>query len=175
MMDRGRLVLIAALSLAATLVIVAGSRLPWTSARGASSELRISWRSVAPSSRACRPPTEDEVRGLPQHMRPREVCEGGPVPFFYSVIVDEDTLSSGPASHPGGRGDLTLSVLDVHDVAPGRHRVRVDFWPDSAARSLPPDAATSLDRTVEFGPGRAVLVTMSDGQLVLRMDEAAGT
>ena len=132
---------------------------------GEQSELRLSWRYVAPTVQACRPPTERELAGLPQHMRPTEICDGGALPFRLRVVLDGDTLRSGLVQGGAGRA---LSILERFPVAAGRHDLSVDFWPDSANQNLPPGLAKEITRSVNFTGRRAVLVTLEDDGLAIR-------
>lgn len=146
--------------------LAAASRLPWDTAQDVGAMLRLSWRHVAPTSQTCRPPREDEIQGVPPHMRPREVCEGGPVPYGLVLVVDGDTLVDRTVSRARERA---VSVLDELDVTPGLHRIQVAFRPDSlVAGSRAP--ALELDERIGFLPGRIVLVTLDGGGLTVVTD-----
>ena len=150
---------------ALALLVAATSRLPWTPASEPVAHLRLSWRYAAPTVEACRPPTEEELSGLPQHMRPTEVCDGGPIPFHLRVAVDGEVIVDESASDSDERA---ISVYHEHPVTPGDHEVVVEFWPDSSTTSLPPDLARELHADVSFPAGRAKLVTLGpSGLLVL--------
>lgn len=142
-------------------VALAGlSRLSWDlGPQEATSELRLSWRAQTPTLERCRPPTEDELAGLPAHMRPREICEGGAVPFQLQVSVSGTELRRGIISPTG---DRTISVYEVYAVPPGEHEVVVNFGPEDAGNADVEEI--SLRRTVRFEAGRARLITMgTDG------------
>ena len=81
-----------AVGIMTVLLIVAASRVNWEATPDSKSELRISWRYASPTTKACRPPTEAELAGLPQHMRPAEICEGGPIPFSLRIALDGRVL-----------------------------------------------------------------------------------
>ncbi|NNM33204.1 MAG: hypothetical protein HKO53_09065 [Gemmatimonadetes bacterium] len=143
-------------------VALAGlSRLPWDlGPQEATSELRLSWRTQTPTLERCRPPTEDELAGLPTHMRPQEICEGGAVPFQLQVSLGGTELRRGPISPTG---DRTISVYEVYAVPPGEHEVVVSFGPEVAGTADVEE--TSFRRTVRFEAGRARLITMGAGGL----------
>jgi hypothetical protein len=50
-------------------------------------------------------------------------------------------------------------------VAPGEHAVSLTFAPEGTAGG---GTTLSLDGRLRFAPGRVVLVTSADGQLVVR-------
>ena len=148
------------------------------------SELRLSWRALAPTEEQCRPPTEAELSGLPAHMRPQEVCEGGAVPYDLTVSIDGEELRRGPASTSGER---TVTVYESYAVTPGEHDVLVTFQagrsrtaadgePTSAtAPAFDPGgddqgggrASHTLRRTLLFEAGRARLITLQEEGLSL--------
>lgn len=139
---------------------VAGlSRVPWNLGPDEpTSELRLSWRTRAATTEACRPPTEAEVAGLPAHMRPREICEGGAVPVQLQVSVDGTELREGLL--PSAR-DRTVSVYEIYPVPPGDHEVLIHFGPDpGASPGAPTGGAASFRGTLRFEPGRARLITL---------------
>ena len=138
-------------------VALAGlSRLSWDLGPAeASSELRLSWRAQTPTSERCRPPTEEELAGLPAHMRPREICEGGAVPFQLRVSVGGAEFRRGVISPTG---DRTISVYEVYAVPPGEQEVIVSFGPEEPASVNVEEVY--LRRTLRFEAGRARLITM---------------
>lgn len=141
-----------------SVLVAATSRVGWNSGDAARSQFRLSWSGTAPTTEACRPPTEAEVEGMPVHMRPTQICEGGAIHFNLRVIVDGDTLVDGPLSS-AGRGERAFSVYHEFVVRPGTHDLAVDFWPDSAVANLPGGLAHSLRDEHAFDPGRATLLT----------------
>ncbi|MGI9629062.1 MAG: hypothetical protein ACR2QM_19680 [Longimicrobiales bacterium] len=141
------------------LLIVAASRVNWEASPDSESELRLSWRYVSPTVEACRPPTDQELSGLPQHMRPSEICEGGPIPFSLRIALDGQVLREGPVV---GGGERAISIYERFDVTPGNHDLAVDFWPDTAEVPLPEGLAQQLRRTVPFTGGRAILLTLGE-------------
>lgn len=150
------------------LAVAATSRVPWSSGDGERTQLRLSWGGIAHTTEACRPPTEEELTGLPQHMRPREICDGAPVGFNLRLVVDGDTLVQGPIVG-GGRSERAYTVYHQFVLNPGTHRLALDLWPDSAGATLPPGLHQSLREVLDLPAGRATLLTLdSGGQLAVR-------
>ena len=150
-------------------LVVLLSRVPWQPSAGAKAELRVSLRRPVVATEQCRPPTEDEVRGIPPHMRPLEVCSGDVVPFTLRVLLDGDTLASRPVRPSGGGRGRTMSVFETYSLRPGAHDVEVAFWPDSSAADLPAGLALALRARLSLSGGEVALVTHGeDGGLVLR-------
>ncbi|MDH3222541.1 MAG: hypothetical protein OEO23_02405 [Gemmatimonadota bacterium] len=151
------------------LAIVAFSRVSWAPDEAVTgvAQLRLSWRFQAPTVQQCRPPRPEELTGVPTHMRPTQICEGGPVPFQLTVSLDDVELVSGPVAFTGERA---LSVYETFPVEPGEHRLSVAFIPvpfemDESGEDPP---AWRLDRTVSFEEGRIRLVTLgADGLSVV--------
>lgn len=150
-----------------TLVIVAASRVNWDASPNAAAELRLSWRYVSPTVEECRTPTDEEVASLPQHMRPTQVCDGGPIPFNLRIVLDGETLLDGPIARNGERA---VSTFERFHVSPGDHDLAVDFWPDSTETALPDGLSQRLRRTVTFPEGRAILVTLGEAGLEIRTE-----
>lgn len=150
-------------------LVVLLSRVPWQPSTGTKAELRVSLRRPVVATEQCRPPTEDEVRGIPPHMRPLEVCSGDVVPFTLRVVLDGDTLARHPVRPSGGRRGRTLSVFETYSLRPGAHEVEVAFWPDSSAVELPTGLALALRASLSLSGGEVALVTQGeDGGLVVR-------
>ena len=149
-------------------LIAAPSRVSWEASPTASAELRLSWRYVSPTVEACRIPTEEEVAGLPQHMRPTQLCDGGPIPFNLRVALDGEILLE---QEVGGRGERAVSTFEHFPVLPGDHELVVDFWPDSTEAELPEGLSQQLRRMVTFPERRAILVTLGEAGLEVRTRE----
>ena len=113
--------------------------------RGDEAELRVSLRLPAVTTEAGRPPTGEEVRGVPPHMRPAEICSGEVVSFGMRVVVDGDTLDAGTVRPPGGGRGRTLSVYRSYRTAGsprrrGGPRARLlGGQPPGRPRALSPD------------------------------------
>ena len=136
--------------------VVASSNVPWSTSEGGA-ELRLSWTGTAPTTEACRPPTEVELAGLPQHMRPSEICEGDPVRFHLRVVVDGEVFRSGPLDE-GGRGESAISVFHTIRLEPGPHTVELEFSPGEAVSEDLGDLSYRLNESLNFEPGRAMVV-----------------
>jgi hypothetical protein len=167
---------------AALLGILAGlTRVPWTAERTPRSLLRLSWRALGERIERCRPATEDDLRGVPAHMRQDVICEEPRVaPYKLRVAVDGRVLEDGLAEGSGISGDRPMYVLHEFDIAPGAHAVEVRFERQGQAlaaggddkseterehdreirrRAIPP--ALILDTTVTFEANTVLLVTFS--------------
>ena len=136
---------------------------------GSEAELRLSLRLPAVTAEACRPPTEEEVRGVPPHMRPAEICSGEVVPFGMRVVVEGDTVDAGTLRPPGGGRGRTLSIYRSYRTAPGALDVEVALWPNSSVAGLPDTLELSLRTSLSLAAGEVALVTRGEnGELVVR-------
>lgn len=150
------------------LPVILLSSVPWPDG-GDEAELRISLRLPAVSAEECRPPTAEEVRGVPPHMRPAEICSGEAVPFGMRVVVEGDTLDAGTLRHPGGGRGRALSVYRSYRTAPGALEVEVALWPDSSVAGLPDAPELSLRTSLSLAAGEVALITRGEGgELVVR-------
>ena len=164
----------AALAAGALAIVVFLSRVPWQGSGSGEGELRVSWRIPAPSVRHCRPPSEAELEGVPDHMRPAEICNEEVVPFDLTILIDGDTLHTGAAWHPGRRA-RTHTVYERFPIPAGSHVLEVSFLPgaprvDSGSPQMDSvqALATTLFARVVAAPGDVVLVTRNDsGRLVI--------
>lgn len=148
------------------LPVILLSGVPWPGG-GDEAELRVSLRLPAVTTEACRPPTAEDVRGVPPHMRPVEICSGEVVPFEMRVVVEGDTLDAGTL-RPPGRG-RALSVYRSYRTAPGALDVEVALWPDSSVAGLPDALELSLRTSLSLTAGEVALVTRGEnGELVVR-------
>ncbi len=150
--------------------IISAGRIPWTPEPEGTALVRLSWRAVLPSEEDCHPPTPEELAGLPQHMRPAEICTGGPIPYRLRFTLDGETLVDEAVTGAGAREDRPMYVLHEVKVEPGKHRIDVEFGPEEGASSGGGGpAGSSLVQEVELGPLDIALVTRdSDGELILR-------
>lgn len=151
--------LAALLAMAGVMAMVGLSRVGWRNPSADAAELRVSWRIPAPSDRQCRPPTDAELEGVLPHMRPAEVCSDEAVPFRLTVLLDGDTLRSGPVAGAGGRA-RAITVYERFAIPPGRHAVTVEFVPEAA--NAPEDLAMTLNADLFAAPGDVILVTPDD-------------
>jgi hypothetical protein len=121
--------------------------------------LRLSWRLRAPAADVCRPRTQAELDALPAHMRTPEVCEKRSTVYRLVVQLDSLVADSTRVLQGGARADRPLFVLRERRVAPGRHRVRIDFAPENGDPSglVRP---LSLDTVLQMESGAVVLITL---------------
>ncbi len=142
--------------------VAALSQRPWRVFPEDAAELRVSWRLPAVATRTCRPPTEDEVRGVAPHMRPSEVCVGEIVPFGLRIVVDGDTLLAGPLSGRGAGRGRTMSVFESFPLPPGERLIEIAFGPDPPRPELPEAPRLALSETVRIGAREVALVTLGE-------------
>jgi hypothetical protein len=152
----------ALVGLALTAGLVAGSQAPWRAHSSEEAGIRLSWRTVSEPVSECRAPTPEELEGLPPHMRMKEICERQHVPFRLKVEVDGERVRDALLHPPGARGDRPLHVFEELRVAPGAHRLEVEFQEEreekvGAARA---PVALALDATLELAPREVLLVTL---------------
>ena len=161
--------------------VIAASQVPWTPEPSGQAMVRLSWRAVPPSVEDCHAPTEDELAGLPAHMRPRELCSGRALPFRLRFVLDGRVVVDEQVVGAGARRDRPVYVFHELRTDPGSHRIEVEFGPeqtgggdglvDATSDSAGSESAagTVLVENVELGPLDIALVTRrSDGTLVLR-------
>ena len=144
------------------LPVILLSSVPWPGG-GDEAELRLSLRLPAVTAEECRPPTAEEVRGVPPHMRPAEICSGEAVPFGMRVVVEGDTLDAGTLRPPGGGRGRALSVYRSYRTAPGVLDVEVALWPDSSVSGLPDVLELSLRTSLSLAAGEVALITRGEG------------
>lgn len=151
------------LAIAALLTMVWLSRVHWRNPPADAAELRVSWRIPAPSDRRCRPPTDAELEGVLPHMRPAEICTDEAVPFRLDILLDGDTLRSGPVAGAGRRA-RAITVYERFAIPPGSHGIVVEFVPEAANANAPGARAMSLDASVTAAPGDVILVAPDDNE-----------
>lgn len=185
-----RLVMAGLLALAIGLGLGAATRLSLGEPATAS-ELRLSWRIRSEPVRVCRIRTPEELARLPVHMREEEVCERRALPYRLRVTTGDSVISDSVLPVSGGRGSRPVYVSSRFTLAPGVHAVRVEFAreSDGAVQEGPPPAtpgdypshapprqvatAFSVDTSLTFVAGRALVVTFDDQQQRLRVIGAA--
>ena len=161
------------------LVFTAGlgwwSQMPYEGAGSDGALLRFSWRAPGQRLEQCREPTEEELEGLPDHMRPQQICERAMRPFDLRIEVDDSVVVDAVVRAPGAQGDRPISVLRDVPTFAGPHRVRVAFGPTASA---PSDAQTErpvrLDRTVDLGAGDIAVITLDESGRAFRVLTGAG-
>jgi hypothetical protein len=126
--------------------------------------LRLAWRTRGVRVEECRRLTEEELAGVPEHMRLEEECDGRILPYRLEVVVDGDRRITRLVRAAGARADRPLYVLEQIPLPAGTHQLDVHFVRQG---TLPPqdsvDAATParlrLTQPVTLARGEIALVT----------------
>ena len=155
--------------------VIAGSRVPWDPEPPQAAVVRLSWRAVPAMVEECHPPTEEELAGLPPHMRPPEICVGRAIPFRLRFRLDGETLVDEQVLGAGVREGRPMYVFHEARTVAGEHVIEVDWVPDgqgadegASATAAGIEGAT-LREVVTLQPLDIALVTWGeDGGLVLR-------
>ena len=113
--------------IAATISLSLLSRTRYVAEPASHAVLRMAWRTRGTRVRECRHRTPEEIARLPVHMREDEVCEGRLLPYALVVSLDSQVVDSEQVRPSGVREDRPLYVYREFVVAPGTHRVRVEF------------------------------------------------
>ena len=151
----------ALVGLALTAGLVAGSQAPWRAHASDEASIRLSWRTVSEPVSACRTPTPEELEGLPPHMRMKEICERRHVPFRLRVEIDGEPVRDVLLHPPGAAGDRPLHVFEELRVAPGAHRLEVEFEEERAEEvdAVRAPLKLALETVLELAPRDVALVT----------------
>ncbi len=155
------------LALALMALMVLASQWPWQVHGEGEALIRLSWRTVSEPLRACRKPTAEELAALPPHMRMDEICERRHTPFRLLVRLDGTIVRDSVQEPAGARGDRPLYVFEEIPVAPGPHRIEVEFREEIEGGARRPPL--HLDRETKLAPREIALVTLdaSGERLVL--------
>ncbi|MBX3171166.1 MAG: hypothetical protein KF760_27405 [Candidatus Eremiobacteraeota bacterium] len=134
------------------------ARIPWGESP-AHATLRLSWRCNGQEIKV--PIAQDP--NLPAHMRlpPDQAYQVRMRSYLLRVLLDGRPLLEKRIEPAGVRHDRPLSVLEELAVAPGRHRVEVEFRPEpleGVKENLLPGYQGQLD----FGAGRVQLITFQE-------------
>lgn len=175
-------------------VLAASSGMPHSWYPTDSAELRLAWSARPERIETCRRLSDAELEALAAHMRQRVECEGRSATYLLTVTVDGVIVDSAVVMGAGLRRDRPIILLRGYEVRPGAREVHVAFarreameTNDSVIDSTPANAREarealqrrgrrqaalpallSLDRTIDFRNGEAVLVTVDAGRLALR-------
>ncbi|MBI4501736.1 MAG: hypothetical protein HY700_11305 [Gemmatimonadetes bacterium] len=103
------------------------SRLPYTTQRDSGALVRLAWRTRGERVRECRHRTPEELAKLPPHMREDDVCEGRVLPYRLVVKLDDTLEADAMVRASGAREDRPIYVYHEFPLAPGTHRVSIDF------------------------------------------------
>jgi hypothetical protein len=152
------------LALVGTALLGALSRLPWDAGRSDQAIVRLAWRTTGERIRECRRLTEAELEKIPAHMRRLEECTEREIPYRLALEIDGAGTLDALVHAAGARHDRPLYVFRESAVAPGPHRVSVQF---TRAEEPPPGvepvgetpAALDFDTTLTLLPREILLVT----------------
>ena len=160
-MSASRIMVAAIVGLIIAASLAAVSRVPWRPNPEDSAQLVLSWRGVSESRDLCREPTEEDLEGLPTHMRPDRICEEQLSAFRLTLSVDGEMLVDRTIEPSGARGDRPLYVFERRAITPGVHRLEVGFVPVPLGDSAPPSASTgiTMNQTISVTPGHVALIT----------------
>lgn len=122
-----RAILGGAVALAVAFGIAALGRVPYATAGGDASLLRLSWRVSGAAALECRPLSEEERARTPVHMRRTESCERRVPPRRLRVRLNGVAVMDTVVRAAGRREDGPLYVHRELWVAPGRHEIEVRF------------------------------------------------
>lgn len=140
------------------------SQVPWTPAGGDESVLRLSWRVRGASVERCTPLSDQAAAARPDHMRGAAACRREGLSYRLKLEVDGRSRVDRVVAPSGIRGDRPIFVFHEERLAPGVHRVRVEFTPvDSLPRQV-------FDGHLRLQPRAVALLTLDpeSGDLVLR-------
>lgn len=137
----------------------ASARLPWGQAPPYGL-LRLSWRSNGQEIRTA----IAQDPNLPKHM---QLPEGQAYKvqmrsYLLRVILDGGLVLEKRVEPAGLRHDRPLSVLEELPVAPGRHRVEVEFSPETLETGVPAVLVPKARLDLEFQAGKVQLVTFQE-------------
>lgn len=161
----GMRVVMAAVAVALTLGISAGSRVPVTFSEPDDALLRLSWRMRGITAEECRTLSEEELERLPVHMRNTQACIGVIASYALTVSVGGTLLATDTVRPPGARGDRPLNVLREFPLPPGEHRVEVRFRAVLPEGVEPPDEGLrelSWVGSLRLGGRDVALVTLNE-------------
>jgi hypothetical protein len=144
-----------ALALALLGALVAGTRAPYAAYPGDGAVLRLAWRALGEASLRCRTPSAEELARLPVHMRRQQICERRLPTFVLRVAVDGERLLDERIAPAGAAGDRAAVVLRELPLAPGVHRLEVEFAPEEVGGA---GQQKRLEREIRLAPGEVALV-----------------
>jgi hypothetical protein len=142
-------------ALGLTLATAALSRVPYAAAGDDQALLRLTWRTPGEFVNECRTRTAEELQSLPVHMRSDEVCEGTILPNRLRVVLNGELIIDEPVRAAGAREDRPLYVFREIHVAPGEHRVQIEWGVENA----PAHARQTLHSNVNLEAGEISLFT----------------
>lgn len=155
-----------ALALALLAALAAGTRAPYAVNPPDAAAIRLAWRALGEAALHCRTASPEELARLPAHMRQKQICERRLPTFELEVELDGAQVIDERIAPAGAAGDRAAVVLRELRVAPGPHRLRIEFEAEDDAAG----PAKRLDRTLTLAAGEVALVLedAATRQLVLR-------
>lgn len=152
---------LAALFVTAACLLLVGllARAPYDAVGAENGLVRLSWRFRDTAEKQCRTRTQAELDALPVHMRTPEVCDDDSTPYRLIVQIDAAPADSVHIAPGGVRGDRPVYVLWERRVAPGAHRIQIEFLRLGSARSGRTHLA--VDTVLHARAGAVDLITLS--------------
>ncbi|MDX1646566.1 MAG: hypothetical protein R3304_05445 [Longimicrobiales bacterium] len=129
--------------------------------------VRLSWRTEPVRVEECRALTEEELAGVPAHMRRTEECVGGFVDYALTLAIDGRQALTDTLAPSGLRRDRPVHVLHDETVDPGKHRVEVTFSalvPAEDPRREDGSVTLRWSGQMSLEPGEIGLVTLGPSQ-----------
>jgi coenzyme F420-reducing hydrogenase delta subunit/NAD-dependent dihydropyrimidine dehydrogenase PreA subunit len=116
------------------LAVWGATRVGYASPARSAAELVVSFKHPGKSAEQCRPPTEEELRKLPAHMRPKQICSRRRADVRMRVTVDGRALVRRSYPPRGVWHDGNSIALERLPLASGVHDVIVEIGdtPDTA-------------------------------------------
>lgn len=107
--------------------LVGLSRAPYHLADGSAALLRLSWSGRPERIERCRELSDDELAGIPAHMRQRVQCEGHPARYVVRVRRNARPLSIDTVTGGGLRGDRAIHMLREYRLGVGVQAIAVEI------------------------------------------------
>jgi hypothetical protein len=137
-------------------------------------ELRVALSTAHGRIEICRTPSEEELSALPVHMRAPRICAETAPDYRMRIAIDGEPRLDQRIVPQGVRRTRPLAVDASLRLAPGPHRIRIDFGPaplelaldEETAEAFAHLPAASFDEELGFAAGRILLVSLGeDGRL----------
>jgi hypothetical protein len=115
--------------------------------------LRVAWSARPERIETCRTLSDDELAGIPVHMRQRVVCEGATASYRLDVRRGDSTLASAVLRGGGLRRDRQIYVFREIALPSGRSEleVRLTRVEQQVAEGTAPAAAGEQPREPDVG------------------------
>lgn len=155
-----------ALALAAVCAaaVAAASRAPFSPEPVREAAIRFAWRASSEPIQRCRTPSAEELARLPVHMRRKQICERNLPTSHLEVSLDGEARLDAHIPPRGAERDRPGVVLRELRVAPGQHRLAVEFEAEHEGARV-----HELETELALEAGEVALVTLDEsGALVVR-------